>query len=219
MNQFSSFADVIAVATAEMNVWGLVDRGWTFKVDKAKSRHGLCSYKNKRLSITQERIKYDSKEDVVNTIRHEIAHALHYEQYVDEGRKEDFFARRFTGRKWVRKVRPHGVEWKRIASKVGVKNPGSRSKGNAQKMEIQPWRLVFVNNGEVEDLETGFHRFPKNLSKRYMRGRMECLGKLFLVKKAEWIAFINGKKTVEQLSFYQDLNTAPVSNGVSGLSI
>jgi hypothetical protein len=218
MSQFSTYSDVVALAIAEMNAWGLVQKGWTFKVDNAKSRHGLCNYNAKRLSISRQRVDHDSKEDVVNTIRHEIAHALHYEEYVDAGKREDFFARRWTGRKWVRKVAPHGAEWKRVARKVGVKAPSASSAGNARKVEIQPWRLVLVNNGQVEDLETGYHRFPKRLSSRYMRGRKNTLGKLFLIKRDEWVAFMNGRKTVEQLSFYQDLRHAPVSNGIKSLT-
>jgi hypothetical protein len=219
MEHFSN-SDAIAVAKAEMNVWGLTDLGWIFKVDNAKRRHGQCSYVEKRLSVTRNRIEHDSKEEVIYTIRHEIAHALHFEEYVADGRREDFFARRWTGRKYVRKVAPHGAGWKRIALKVGVKKPAASSAGNAQRVAIQPWRMVRVNNGTVTDMETGYHRFPKRMSTRYMRtDKRGTLGKLFLVKKAEWIAYCAGRRTVNELSFYQDQNYAPVANGVQGLIV
>ena len=85
-------------------------------------------------------------------------------------------------------------------------------------MVIQPWRLVSVVNGVVKDMETGYHRFPKRLSARYMNAdKHGTLGKLFLVKKAEWIAYCAGRRTVTQLSFYQNHNHVPVSNEVQGL--
>lgn len=219
MEQFTH-AEARAVALAEMTKWGLIDRGWKFLIDNAKTRHGQCSYTEKRISLTRNRIDHDSKEQVVYTIRHEIAHALHLYVYVDAGRREDFYARRWTGRKWVRKVAPHGVEWKGIARKVGVKKPASSSAGNARKNVIQKWRVVLVKNGTVTDTDSGYHRFPKRMSARYYRGRKsETLGNLFLVRGSQWKSYLDGRLSVARMSFYQDLQTAPVSNGIAGLII
>lgn len=222
MTKFDSVSDVIAIAHAEMDAWGLIDTGWTFEIDTRKRSHGYCSYSDrygrntKVVSLSRYHIEHDSKEHVVSTIRHEIAHALHYEEYVQAGREDEFFARRFTGRKWVRKVAPHGAAWKRIARKVGVEAPSASSASNIAKNEIQPWRLVSINNcGDIEDLENGYHRFPKQLSTRYMRGRKhDTLGKMFLVKKAQWVAYINGRLNDSQLSFYQDNRNVPYSKGM-----
>lgn len=218
MEQFSSISDAIAVANAEMQKWGLDSDGWKFKVDNAKRRHGLCSYAHKCLSISRDRIVHDSKEQVISTIRHEIAHALHYEEYAKVGKRAEFFMKKYVRGRWVRKIAPHGREWKRIAAKVGVENPSASSAGNADKAEIQPWRVVLVENGSIKDMEFGYHRFPKQLSNRYMRNRKNTLGKLFLIKRDEWIAYLNGRMTINDLSFYQDSNYAPVSNGIRSLT-
>ena len=213
-----SYAEAIAVANSKMDTLGLIDAGWKFKVDSAARRHGKCSFSDRVLSVTRNRIDHDSKEDVVNTILHEIAHALHFEEYNNAGRGAEFFARRWTGRKWVRKIAPHGREWKRIAQSIGLKRPEASTKGNAQQNIIQPWRVVRVNNGVVSDTGTGFHRFPKRLSARFLHSdKRGTLGKLFLVKKAEWVAYCAGTLTANQITFYQDQRCAPVSHGVRGM--
>lgn len=218
-------SDLIAIAKAEMTQWGLTQRGWKFKVDSAMSRHGKCDYSNSTLSVTRQRITHDSKEEVIYTLRHEIAHALHYEEYVDAGKEHEFFKRVLKYNRRMqpslhRVVKPHGAEWKRIARKVGVKEPKHASKGNARKAIMDKWRVVIVNNGSVTDGEGGYQRFPKRMSSRYMKGRKRAtLGKLFLVKGSEWKAYLDGKRTVNQLSFYQDSNYAPVSQGVAGLIV
>lgn len=139
--------------------------------------------------------------------------------YVDANREEDFFARKWTGKKWVRKVKPHGKEWKRIAITVGVKEPKAASDGNARKIIVKKWRVVIVNNsGTIDDTECGYDRFPKKMSARYMRGRKrETLGKLFLVKGEQWKEYVAGRLPLSSMSFYQDLHAVPVSHGIKGL--
>ena len=49
---------------------------WSFKFDFAKERCGICSYRNKTISLSRYFIGNASLSQVLNTIRHEIAHAL-----------------------------------------------------------------------------------------------------------------------------------------------
>lgn len=67
-----------AIATARelMDRHGLTDRGWTLKLDRAKTRNGRCSYTTRTIQLSQPLIKSRAEEDVINTILHEIAHAL-----------------------------------------------------------------------------------------------------------------------------------------------
>jgi predicted SprT family Zn-dependent metalloprotease len=63
----------------------LEELGWTFAFDRARTRLGLCTWRRgrlrmKRISLSRplsERLGWDVMEDVV---RHEIAHALDYEE-------------------------------------------------------------------------------------------------------------------------------------------
>jgi predicted SprT family Zn-dependent metalloprotease len=50
--------------------------GWTFKFDHSKRRFGRCSYGRKLISLSRPLTLLNSKEKVLDTILHEIAHAL-----------------------------------------------------------------------------------------------------------------------------------------------
>jgi len=59
-----------------MDKYGLLDKGWCFKFDNAKVRFGCCNYTHKVITLSRHLCKLNSKEKVVDTILHEIAHAL-----------------------------------------------------------------------------------------------------------------------------------------------
>jgi hypothetical protein len=50
--------------------------GWRFKLDSAKKRAGRCSYRDQTISLSRYLLAQRSYEDSLNTITHEIAHAL-----------------------------------------------------------------------------------------------------------------------------------------------
>jgi predicted SprT family Zn-dependent metalloprotease len=49
---------------------------WGFKFDKAVSRLGMCSHRRRQLFLSTHATSVNSPEIVLNTILHEIAHAL-----------------------------------------------------------------------------------------------------------------------------------------------
>lgn len=55
---------------------GLYDEGWTFGWDTAKRRLGMCCYKRKRISLSVDYVRLNDRAVVLDTILHEIAHAL-----------------------------------------------------------------------------------------------------------------------------------------------
>lgn len=59
-----------------MEQHGLIALGWTFRFDKATSRLGACHYHKKELSLSRLMVIYGDREDVEQTMLHEIAHAL-----------------------------------------------------------------------------------------------------------------------------------------------
>jgi predicted SprT family Zn-dependent metalloprotease len=88
------------VAHRLLEEFGLTKQGWKFKWDYAKRRAGRCSYHKKliSLSIYYVRLNIDSNlDDVIDTILHEIAHAL-----IGPGMH-------------------HGPEWQEMACRVGAR--------------------------------------------------------------------------------------------------
>jgi predicted SprT family Zn-dependent metalloprotease len=55
---------------------GLAQKGWTFEFDQAKRRFGVCRYRSKRIGLSQPLTEANHYIEVVDTILHEIAHAL-----------------------------------------------------------------------------------------------------------------------------------------------
>lgn len=60
---------------AEAKKHGLPD-DWSFRFDNAKVRAGCCRYRSKIISISRGFIKKAPDQEIVDTILHEIAHAL-----------------------------------------------------------------------------------------------------------------------------------------------
>lgn len=75
---------------------GLAQDGWTLRLDGAKVRVGYCQYSEKLISISRNHILTDDPKEVIDTITHEIAHAL-------------------VGGE----VKPHGPEWKAKHKELG----------------------------------------------------------------------------------------------------
>jgi predicted SprT family Zn-dependent metalloprotease len=59
-----------------MKKHGLVAMGWTFKFDNAKSRFGVCRYRSRVIGLSAPLTLLNDEAQVVDTILHEIAHAL-----------------------------------------------------------------------------------------------------------------------------------------------
>lgn len=98
-------------ALALMSKWGLTDirKNWTFKFNNSKSAFGQCQFKrnrftgeihSKKICLSSYFLPALSDESVIDTILHEIAHALDVE---DRGYSN------------------HDLNWKRMAIKVGAK--------------------------------------------------------------------------------------------------
>lgn len=84
-----------AIAIRELEKHGL--RDWTFRLSDAKRRLGVCKYRVKRIEIAGYYASNSSPETVLDTLFHEIAHALAGPQA------------------------HHGPAWKAIALRLGAK--------------------------------------------------------------------------------------------------
>jgi predicted SprT family Zn-dependent metalloprotease len=69
-------SEVASLARSLMNEFGLTD--WVFEYDRAKRFCGRCFYHKKTISLSYYYVanEVNSIEDIENTIRHEIAHAI-----------------------------------------------------------------------------------------------------------------------------------------------
>lgn len=87
-------------ANRQLRIFGLDD--WTFKYDNAKRRSGVCNYAKKQIGLSRHYVASENarKENILNTILHEIAHVL-------AGPKAKH------GPKWVAKAREIGCDAQR----------------------------------------------------------------------------------------------------------
>ena len=120
--------------------------GWIIKSDNARVRFGQCRRWQKTISISKTLVELNSEEKVRETILHEIAHAL------------------IT-------ARGHGVEWKTMAMRVGIKPQRAYSEANT----ITP-KATFIYVCQKCDYELG--RFQKISYARLQRiSHSECGGR------------------------------------------
>jgi SprT protein len=84
------------IAERLMQQHGLIEKGWRFEWDSAPSRAGCCNHGKKVISLSKRVSEINPRTHVVDTMLHEIAHAL-------------------VGRR----PRPHGVAWKNQARAIG----------------------------------------------------------------------------------------------------
>lgn len=59
-----------------MKKHGLIELGWRFEFDRANRRFGCCKYSVKKITLSQSLTELNNEENVIDTILHEIAHAL-----------------------------------------------------------------------------------------------------------------------------------------------
>ncbi len=55
---------------------GIGEKGWRFQFDNARRRFGCCKYRPKLITLSKYLTELNDEKTVINTILHEIAHAL-----------------------------------------------------------------------------------------------------------------------------------------------
>jgi len=86
---------LVLLAAQELTQHNLV--GWTFTFGDSKRRLGACKYRYKRIEIAEYYAANSPDEHVIDTLRHEIAHAI------------------------AGPGAAHGPEWQTIAERIGAK--------------------------------------------------------------------------------------------------
>jgi predicted SprT family Zn-dependent metalloprotease len=82
------------IAARELAKHGL--HGWTFALAGTKRRLGVCKYKERRIEIAEYYARNSPEESVLDTLRHEIAHAI------------------------AGPAAKHGPRWKAVAVRLGA---------------------------------------------------------------------------------------------------
>jgi predicted SprT family Zn-dependent metalloprotease len=72
------------LATKLLQEHGLRQKGWVIDIDNAKRRFGCCNYTQKEISLSRPLIEANDYAQVLDTILHEIAHALTPGHHHDE---------------------------------------------------------------------------------------------------------------------------------------
>lgn len=108
-------AEIEALAIEKMTEHDLLDKGWRFAWDMATKRGGACNYRTKTISLSKAIFaKPVNQPEALNTILHEIAHALAGSQA------------------------KHGWQWKIIARRIGC--TGDRC--HSMEVDVKPPRYV-----------------------------------------------------------------------------
>ena len=127
--------------------------GWALTFNKRKRALGICNYSNKEIQISLLFMKTLDYEEVLNTVRHEVSHAL---------------AGHAAG---------HGPRWRSIQRDLG----GDTSRCTYLTDEQRPqhsWELVNTLDSSVV---AKYHRKPRrNPATLQLRGAPETLGKLIV---------------------------------------
>lgn len=68
--------EAIALAYSQLDFWKLTQAGWSIALDERTRVLGHCCYKDKVITLSVLHVEQHDEKDILNTIRHEIAHAL-----------------------------------------------------------------------------------------------------------------------------------------------
>jgi predicted SprT family Zn-dependent metalloprotease len=64
------------IAQRLIDFHGLTARGWAFRFNKNKRRLGVCKQDDRRIELSEHYVLRNDREHIIDTILHEIAHAL-----------------------------------------------------------------------------------------------------------------------------------------------
>lgn len=148
--------DALALLQDKIAAHGLSPLGWTGSLDSSASRFGLCRPSRKEISLSRTLVSLNSEKEVLDTILHEIAHALAVTE---------------TGENCG-----HDERWKAICRRIGAR-PERCYDASEVTTPDAPWVLVHRDTGEV--LSHCQRRPQGDLSQLYLKGRKrETLGQL-----------------------------------------
>jgi predicted SprT family Zn-dependent metalloprotease len=144
-----------SLALSEMRRWGL--EHWNFRFHRRRTALGTCSPARRTIYLSTYFLSKVPEVETLDTIRHEIAHALEAVRFGTSG---------------------HGARWKAIAVEVGARPQ------TTCKLKIQHEYPYVIKYGDR--LVRGFFKLPKDIHTRLptmtLRGVPESKGQLKLYR-------------------------------------
>ncbi len=146
----------------------LLAEGWSFEFSTRKAALGDCNYRTKVLRLSEKYLNARTKEEQINTITHEMAHAIAYTDFNETG---------------------HGAIWKRVHRQLGGTAERCSKVSNPEAVDSK-YVVFFENNkGELEvvqKMDRMTRRFqPVHIKSLYLKGRKaETEGQLRCVSSA-----------------------------------
>ena len=139
--------DYIAALAQSMMLEHIEDREWSFGFDSGRRRAGLCSYNDKKITVSKYLSLVHKIDDVRQTVLHEIAHAIC-------GPKEG-----------------HGKKWLATAKSIGYRN--ETYTGDEIAKEFAPYSGVCPNGHQHYRYQRpkrlySCHICHRGFDKRYM---------------------------------------------------
>ena len=150
--------EAINITMEELQKWGLFH--WKVRLNNRLTRAlGRCVYSRNEIELQRRYVQENSVEIVLDTIRHEIAHAL-------AGHKAG-----------------HGPEWKMWAIKVGAV---PKATADSKKISLKrKYQLAFVKDEDGRRVYERLDHFSDrkvSLRGRGLKGRPETFDKLIWVQ-------------------------------------
>ncbi|MDG1950060.1 MAG: SprT-like domain-containing protein [bacterium] len=102
------------LANTLLEEWGLTEKGWRFVWGNRKRSFGVCRSRAKTIELSLYLLPTINDDSAEDTIRHEIAHALDFD---DRGRSD------------------HSYKWKAWAIKVGADPTSCKRHDNPEVLE------------------------------------------------------------------------------------
>lgn len=152
-------------------------QSWRLTRDHAKRRAGVCYPLKKRIAISHYHIQLNSLSVIIDTLVHEVAHALAFELHNETG---------------------HGPHWRRWVTQLGGE---AKVTGNFSVPETH-WVLVHKQSDSLVQLARR-HRKNKRIKDFILKGRPDTRGQLFYVSSAQFLAWQSGELLLSEVELIQ----------------
>jgi predicted SprT family Zn-dependent metalloprotease len=128
---------------------------WRLSLDNAKRRAGFCRLHDKTISISRLHIKNNNASIIRDTLLHEYAHAIAFENYHEYG---------------------HGIFWKKVALTIGA-IPQAKGRFN---LPDAPWVLLHQCK-KTQKVTFLAHRYRRNkkIHLFHLKGQRHTQGELY----------------------------------------